>query len=90
MGVPKQEFDRVKSQLTIKEKEISELQRGLNQKNEEMKGKLDELQQISASFDKINKEKEQIQNYLHQKEDEVAAMRAEIRTLKQKESEVPA
>ncbi len=44
MGVPKQEFDRVKSQITIKEKEISELQRGLNQKNEEIKGKLDELQ----------------------------------------------
>lgn len=72
MGVPKSEFDKLKLQIINKDLELVSLQKQLTSFSDELKSKLESLSTVQDTADKLTREKEQIQTYLHQKEDEVS------------------
>ncbi|CDW77286.1 UNKNOWN [Stylonychia lemnae] len=81
MGVPKQEYDKVRQNLHLREKEISDLQRQINGMQNDLRQQLQLVERLNSQQDQLQKERDEIQQYLQMKEDEVAQQRVELRKL---------
>ena len=83
MGVPKSEYEKIKTVVSSRDQEIAEFQKQVTKLSQEVKGQNESNAKLQAVVESLKKEKEQIQSYLRQKEDEVVELRQEIRRLKE-------